>query len=70
MTTKPTSNMNSNLPEGLAQPALRALAGKNITRLEDLTRFSEAEIKKLHGIGPTSLKKLKAALDEKGLSYA
>ncbi|MBN9389607.1 MAG: DNA-binding protein [Chloroflexi bacterium] len=60
----------NDLPGGLSQPALRALTGAGITRLEDLTRFSETEIKQLHGIGPNALQKLKAALEEKGLSYA
>lgn len=59
----------SNLPK-LSAPAQRALAGAGITQLEQLTKFSEAEIKKLHGIGPNALKQLRQALEAKGLSYA
>ena len=71
MATRPSNKtQNNDFPVGLSQPALRALAGANIARLEDLTRFSEAQIAKLHGMGPTGLVKLKAALEEKGLSYA
>ena len=58
------------MPPGLSQPALRALTGAGIVRLDQLTKFSEAEIRHLHGIGPNALIKLKAALRAKGLSYA
>ena len=54
----------------LAQPAQRALAGAGIRKLQDLTRFSEAEIKRLHGMGPKALGQLREALADKGLSFA
>jgi hypothetical protein len=60
----------SNLPAKLSQPARRALAGAGILRLEQLTNFSETEIKQLHGIGPNVLSQLHYALAEKGLSFA
>lgn len=59
----------SDLPK-LAAPAQRALAAANIQRLEHLTRFTEAEIKQLHGIGPNALDALRHALADKGLSFA
>lgn len=46
----------------LAAPARRALESNGITTLEQLSQYSEAEILKLHGIGPSSLPKLKEAL--------
>jgi len=58
------------LPPGLAQPAQRALAGAGIQRLEQLTKFSEEEIKQLHGIGPNALKQLHRALAVRGLSFS
>ena len=61
---------NTDLPAGLAQPALRALAGAGIQNLEQLTKFSEAELKKLHGLGPHDIEKLRAALNEQGWSFA
>ncbi len=61
---------HSDLPEKLGQPAYRALAGAGIQRLEQLTQFSEAEIKKIHGIGPNALGKLREALAAKGLAFA
>jgi len=59
----------SDLPK-LAAPAQRALAAANIQRLEQLTRFTETEIKQLHGIGPNALNALRRALSDKGLSFA
>jgi hypothetical protein len=59
----------NDLPK-LAAPARRALAGAGIQRLEQLTKFSEAEIKQLHGMGPNALAKLGQALHAKGLSFA
>ena len=60
----------SDFPAGLSQPALRALTGAGCYKLKDLTRFTEVEIKNLHGIGPNAMTKLKAAMAEKGLSFA
>ena len=60
----------SNLPKGLAAPARRALAGAGIDRLEQLSEISEAELKRLHGIGPNAVGQLRAALDANGLSFA
>ena len=60
----------SDLPVGLVQPAQSALAGAGIQRLEQLTNYSETEIKGLHGIGPNALSRLRSALSEKGLSFA
>lgn len=53
----------------LAAPARRALENKGIITLKQLSAFSEAEIIKLHGMGKTTIPKLKTALKEKGLSF-
>jgi predicted flap endonuclease-1-like 5' DNA nuclease len=60
----------SDLPAGLAAPARRALAGAGYTRLAQLAKVSEAEIKALHGIGPNALKVLRRALAGQGLAFA
>ena len=60
---------DSDLPK-LSAPARRALAAAGITHLAQLTKVSEAEIKKLHGIGPNAIKQLQLALQDKGLSFA
>lgn len=58
----------SDLPK-LAAPAQRALAGAGIFNLKQLSRFSEAEIKELHGMGPSALKVLRQSLADNGLSF-
>ena len=69
MTVKRNIQSESDLPAKLSQPAQRALAGAGIKSLKQLTKFSEAEIKKLHGIGPNAINQLQAALAAKGLSF-
>ncbi len=60
--------MENDLPK-LSAPAHRALAGVGIQNLEQVSRFSEAEIKKLHGIGPKAIKELREALAARGLVF-
>ena len=60
----------SDLPAKLGAPAERALAAAGIRHLEHLTKFTEAEIKQLHGVGPNAIGKLRQALADKGLSFA
>ncbi|MBZ5751671.1 DNA-directed RNA polymerase subunit alpha C-terminal domain-containing protein [Metabacillus rhizolycopersici] len=53
----------------LSGPARGALEHNGITTLQQLSKFSEKEILKIHGIGPASLPTLRAVLKEKGLSF-
>jgi DNA-directed RNA polymerase alpha subunit len=53
----------------LASPAQRALQNAGITRLEQLSTFSEAEIMALHGIGKNALNIIKLTLAENGLTF-
>jgi Integrase core domain len=53
----------------LSAPARRALSGAGYTRLDQLAEVSESELKKLHGMGPTAVEALRAALAERGLSF-
>ena len=69
MTQKSAQPTANDLPK-LAAPAQRAFAAANIQRLEQLTHFTEAQIKQLHGIGPNALAALRQALADKGLSFA
>ena len=63
------TQQESDLPVGLSAPAQRALVGAGYVRLEQLTMISEAELKKLHGLGPRGIDLLRSALEEKGLSF-
>ncbi|MCZ1265917.1 RNA polymerase alpha subunit C-terminal domain-containing protein [Paenibacillus tundrae] len=53
----------------LSAPARRALENQGITTLQLLSQYSEKEILKLHGIGPSAMPKLRQALEEEGLSF-
>ncbi len=50
-------------------PARRALANAGYTRLKQLTKTTEAELMKLHGIGPKAMAAIKEAMKEKGLTF-
>jgi uncharacterized protein YdhG (YjbR/CyaY superfamily) len=63
-----SGQQRSDLPK-LAQPAQRALTAAGVQRLEQLTRFSEDEVKQWHGIGPNALNQLRRALAERGLEF-
>lgn len=63
---KPVAN---DFPGNLSAPAQRALAGAGIKTVKQLAKHTEAEILALHGVGPSSIPKLKAALAEAGLSF-
>ncbi len=56
-------------PGGLSAPAQRALAHAGYTRIEQLADVTEAEILKLHGMGPKSMPLLREALAAKGLAF-
>ncbi|WP_341836439.1 RNA polymerase alpha subunit C-terminal domain-containing protein [Chitinophaga pollutisoli] len=53
----------------LSAPARRALEHQGIKTLAQLARHSEKELLALHGMGPSSIPKLKSALSEKGLAF-
>ncbi|MDP1801300.1 MAG: RNA polymerase alpha subunit C-terminal domain-containing protein [Bacteroidota bacterium] len=54
----------------LAAPARRALENAGIKTVKQLSTYSEKEILELHGIGPGSLPKLRAALKAKKLAFS
>lgn len=53
----------------LSSPARNALQHHGIHTIEELSKYSEKEILKLHGMGPASMPKLRKALEEAGLSF-
>jgi DNA-directed RNA polymerase alpha subunit len=60
----------SPFPPGVAQPAVRALNAAGYTRLEQLTRATETDLMRLHGMGPKALRVLRETLAGRGLSFA
>lgn len=69
-TNQPPDETESDLPPELSKPAQWALAGAGYTRLEQLTKISQAEVLKLHGMGPNGVEQLRRALAAKGMSFA
>lgn len=71
--TCPTCEAERKPTEGflalLSAPARRALESEGITTLLQLAEYTEKEILKLHGIGPSAMPKLRNALEEEGLSF-
>lgn len=60
----------SDLPTNLSAPAQRALSDAGYSRLEQLSKISEAELLQLHGVGPKTIRQLRTALAARGLSFA
>jgi DNA-directed RNA polymerase alpha subunit len=52
----------------IGAPAYRALTAQGVAWLEDLPRWSEAELLKLHGVGPKAVRILKETLASRGLA--
>jgi len=53
----------------LSAPARRALENANIKTLKQLSKYSENDILKLHGIGKTTIPILKRELKNAGLTF-
>ena len=58
------------LPDGLSAPARRALTEAGCTTLTQVSQLSEAQVKRLHGIGPSTLVLLRLTLRANGMSFA
>lgn len=54
----------------MSAPARRALENEGITSLDELSKWSEREILKLHGVGPSAMPRLKKALKASGLEFS
>jgi uncharacterized protein YdhG (YjbR/CyaY superfamily) len=53
----------------LSAPARRALSAAGYSSLDQLAHVSEADIKQLHGMGPSAIVALREALQERGMSF-
>jgi len=58
------------LPAGLSKPALRALSAAGYTRLDQFTAITEADLRKLHGVGPKAIELIRKALNARGRALA
>lgn len=53
----------------LSKPAQRALSEHGVTSLKRLATYREEELLQWHGIGPSSIPKLRQLLAERGLTF-
>ncbi|UAL46421.1 RNA polymerase alpha subunit C-terminal domain-containing protein [Sutcliffiella horikoshii] len=53
----------------LSSPARNALVHEGIDTLQKLSKYTEKEILKIHGIGPASFPIMRTSLKEEGLSF-
>ncbi len=53
----------------LSAPARRALAAAGYIQLDELAQISESDLNQLHGMGLRAIVALRAALEERGLSF-
>lgn len=70
MASTPTHDNAPDFPTGIGKPALRALDAAGYTRLEQLANVREADLRRLHGMGPKSMGLLRDALAAQGLTFA
>jgi uncharacterized protein YdhG (YjbR/CyaY superfamily) len=61
---------NTDFPPGMGKVAPRELEHAGYTKLKQLTRVTEAELLKIHGVGPKAVRILRETLKAKGLSFA
>lgn len=57
-------------PISYENPARRAFREIGIVNLVQLTQYQEAELLKLHGVGPKAIRLLHETLAERGLAFA
>jgi predicted flap endonuclease-1-like 5' DNA nuclease len=62
-TTEASHPNQAAFPPGISGPALRALKGAGVRAVADLARWTEADLARLHGMGPKALGILRAALE-------
>jgi hypothetical protein len=70
MTKSKHDDAESDLPTGIGKPAQRALVGAGYVRLEQFTKLNQADVLRLHGMGPKALGIIRSALAAKGLAFA
>jgi predicted flap endonuclease-1-like 5' DNA nuclease len=70
MHSKTPEGLKTDFPSGMGKVAPRSLAIAGYTRLRQLTKVTEAELLKIHGVGPKAMRILREALREKGMSFA
>ena len=69
MSAKTPEGLKTEFPASMGRVAPRELANAGYTKLKQLTKVSEAELLKIHGVGPKAIRILRELLAEKGMSF-
>lgn len=64
------SGADGDVPTGIGRPARRALLAARYDRLDQLAGVDEAELLRLHGVGPKAVAVLRRTLAEMGQAFA
>ena len=56
-------------PSGMSGPSLRALHHAGIGSVDELTRWTERDVAKLHGMGPKGIRILRESLEATGRHF-
>ena len=67
---KTKNTREPDFPPTIGNPARNALQVAGFSKLKQLSEITEAELSKLHGMGPKALRILRETLEAKGLSFA
>jgi DNA-directed RNA polymerase alpha subunit len=70
MKTRTSQQTNTDFPQSIGNPARNALEHAGYTKLRQLTKVTEADLLKLHGVGPKAVGILRDTLTAKGMSFA
>jgi uncharacterized protein YdhG (YjbR/CyaY superfamily) len=65
-----TAETKTDFPPTIGNPARNALEVAGYSKLRQLTKVTEAELSRLHGMGPKALGVLRETLEAKGLAFA
>ena len=69
MNPKTPEGLKTEFPASIGKVAPRGLADAGYTKLKQLTKVTEAELLKIHGVGPKAVRILREVLKEKGMSF-
>jgi L-threonylcarbamoyladenylate synthase len=58
------------LPKAVGNPATRAFAAAGLVRLEQFSHVREADLRRMHGVGPKAIEVLREALASQGRTFA
>jgi predicted flap endonuclease-1-like 5' DNA nuclease len=70
MSSDTNHEIEGDLPRSIGRTARRVLAIAGYTELAQLTSIREAELLRLHGVGPKAIRLLREALAAQDLTFA